>query len=126
MIVLIVLVAIAAVMFVSSGGKTAPFAYLEKGRFETAYGVSGMVKERKAQYKDLYTKNHIARTCLCVTAFIPLFVGVMIDADNDLLLTIMLLLSFLLAGAGVLCFLRTGIIWASYETLLREGVYSKR
>lgn len=30
MIVLIILVAIAAVMFISSGNKTAPFAYLEK------------------------------------------------------------------------------------------------
>ena len=30
MIVLIILVAIAAVLFVSSGSQTAPFAYLEK------------------------------------------------------------------------------------------------
>ena len=82
MIVLIVLVAIAAVMFVSSGGKTAPFAYLEKGRFETAYGVRGMVKERKAQYKDQHMKQNIAGACLCIAAFLPLFAGVMIDADR--------------------------------------------
>lgn len=44
MIVLIILVAIAAVMFISSGSKTAPFAYLEKEKFETEYGVSGMDK----------------------------------------------------------------------------------
>lgn len=56
MIVLIILVAIAAVMFISSGSKTAPFAYLDKEPFETEYGVSGMAKERKAQYKDLHTK----------------------------------------------------------------------
>lgn len=74
MIVLIILVAIAAVMFISSGSKTAPFAYLEKEKFETEYGVSGMVKERKAQYKDLHTKHNIAGACLCVTALIPLFV----------------------------------------------------
>lgn len=70
MIVLIILVAIAAVMFISSGSKTAPFAYLEKEKFETEYGVSGMVKERKAQYKDLHTKNNIAGTCLCIAALI--------------------------------------------------------
>ena len=125
MIVLIILVAIAAVMFISSGSKTAPFAYLEKEKFETEYGVSGMVKERKAQYKDLYTKNNIAGTCLCVTALIPLFIGAIINADSDLFLTIMLSLSFLIAGVGVICFIKTGIIWASYEKLLQEGEYSK-
>ena len=125
MIVLIILVAIAVIMFISSGSKTAPFAYLEKEKFETEYGVSGMVKERKAQYKDLHTKNNIAGTCLCITALIPLFVGTIVDADNDLFLTIMLSISFLVAGIGVICFIRTGIIWASYEKLLQEGEYSK-
>ena len=125
MIVLIIFVAIAAVMFISSGSQTAPFAYLEKEKFETEYGVSGMVKERKAKYKDLHTKNNIAGTCLCITALIPLFTGEIIDADNDLFLMIMLSLSFLIAGVGVICFIKTGIIWASYEKLLQEGEYSK-
>lgn len=124
MIVLIIFAAIAAVMFILSGNKTAPFAYLEKEKFETEYGVRGMVKERKAQYKDLHTKNNIAGTCLCITALIPLFVGAIIDADNDLFLTIMLSLSFLIAGVGVICFIKTGIIWESYEKLLQEGEYS--
>ena len=125
MIVLIILVAIAAVMFISSGSKTAPFAYLEKEKFETEYGVSGMVKERKAQYKDLHTKHNIVGTCLCVTALILLFIGAIINADSDLFLIIMLSLSFLIAGVGVICFIKTGIIWASYEKLLQEGEYSK-
>lgn len=124
MIVLIIFAAIAAVMFILSGNKTAPFAYLEKEKFETEYGVRGMVKERKAQYKDLHTKNNIAGTCLCITALIPFFVGAIIDADNDLFLTIMLSLSFLIAGVGVICFIKTGIIWESYEKLLQEGEYS--
>ena len=37
MIVLIVLIAIAAAMFIASGSKTATFAYLEKEQFETKY-----------------------------------------------------------------------------------------
>lgn len=37
----------------------------------------------------------------------------------------MLSLSFLIAGVGVICFIKTGIIWASYEKLLQEGEYSK-
>ena len=125
MIVLIIFVAIAAAMFVSSGSKTSPFAYLDKEPFETEYGVSGMVKERKAQYKDQNTKNNIVGSCLCITAVIPLFIGAIINADNDPLLTVMLSLSLLLVGVGVICFIQTGIIWASYEKLLQEDEYSK-
>ena len=123
MIVLIILAAIAAVMFISSGNKTAQFAYLEKEKFQTEYGVCETVKERKAQYKSLHTKNNIAGTCLCITALIPLFIGAIIDADNDLILIIMLSLSFLIAGVGVICFIKTGIIWASFEKLLQGVIF---
>ncbi len=125
MIILIIFVVIAAVMFISSGSKTASFAYLEKEKFELEYGVSGMIKECKARYKDLHAKNNIAGTCLCITALIPLFIGAIIDADNDLFLIIMISFSFLIAGIGVICFIKTGIIWASYEKLLQEGEYYK-
>ena len=112
------------VLFISSGSRTAPFAYLAKEKFETEYGVSGMVKERKARYKNSHTRNNIAGACLCITAMLPLFIGEMIDADNAMLVMIMLSLSFIIAGIGVICFIKTGVIWASYEKLLQEGEYS--
>ena len=125
MIVLVLFVAAAAVLFIAGGRKTAPFACLEKEKLETGYGVSGMVKERREQYRNLHTRYKIAGTCLCITALIPLFVGAILDADNDLLLTGMLSLSLLMAGAGTACFVRTGIVWASFRELLQEGEYSK-
>ena len=125
MTVLIIFAAIAAVLFIVSGSKTAPFAYLEKEIFEPEYGVSGMVKGHKARYKNSHTKYTAAGTCLCIAALLPLFAGGIINADNDLLLTAMLSLSIFIAGIGVFCFIKTGIIWASYEKLLQEGEYSK-
>ena len=124
LVVLIIFAAIAATLFISSGSKTAPYAYLEKEQFETEYGVAGMVKERRAQYKGLHAKYNIAGTCLCISALLPLIVGAIIDGDNDLLLVIMLSVSFILAGIGAMCFIKTGIIWASFEKLLQEGEYS--
>ncbi len=96
MIVLVIFVATAVAMFISSGSKTAPFDYLEKEKFETEYGVSGMVKERKEQYKDLHKKSNIAGACLCIAALIPIFVGVLVDIENDLFFMIMLSLSFIM------------------------------
>lgn len=125
MICLILLVAIAVALFISSGSKTAPFEYLEKEAFETAYGVSGMVKERKAQYSKTYTRNNIIGASLCITALLPLFGGVIVNDQNDLLLVIMLAVSLVIAGMGVVFFVRSGVVWASYEKLLQEGDYTK-
>lgn len=125
MIILLTLVTIAVAIFISSGRKTAAFNYLEKEVFETEYGVSGMVAERKAQYNGTYTRNNIIGTSLCIMALIPFFGGAIFNDENELLLTIMLSVSFVLVGIGVFFFVSSGIIWASYEKLLQEGDYSK-
>lgn len=125
MIVLIILVVIAVIMFISSSSKTSPFTYLEKEKFETEYGVIGMVKERKRKYHDLHTKNIIVGVSLCIISVIPLFVGTIINTNNDLFLIIMLSLTFIIAGIGVILLVKSSIIWESYEKLLQEGEYSK-
>ncbi len=125
MIILLVLVAIAVAIFISCGSKTAAFSYLEKEKFDTEYGVVGLVQERKSQYKRTYTRYNIIGASLCITALIPLFAGVMIDENNDILMTLMLCLMFVFAGIGVSFFIKGGIIWESYAKLLQEGEYSK-
>lgn len=125
MIVLLLLVTIAVALFISSRRKTAAYDYLEKEIFETEYGVSGMVSKRKEQYNETYTRNNIIGAGLCIMALIPLFGGAAINDENELLLTVMLSASFVIAGIGVAFFIRSGILWASYEKLLQEGDYSK-
>ncbi len=126
LVVLFVFFAAAAtILLISVASKTAPYAFMEKEQFETEYGVAGMVKERRAQYKALHAKYNIAGTCLCIAALLPLIIGAIIDADNDLLLVIMLSVSFFIAGIGAMCFIKTGIIWASFDKFLQEGEYSK-
>ena len=124
-IVLLLLVAIAAVMFISSCVQAAPFAYLKKKPFEPESGVNEMVKERQAQYKKGYRKNMIAGSCFGIAAIISLFVASIIDANNGSLLTILLSLVFLLASIAVACLVKTVIIWAGFETLLQKGEYAK-
>lgn len=125
MIVLLLFVTAAAALFISGDRKTAAYDFLEKEVFETAYGVSDMVAEQKAKYNATYTRNNIIGTGLCITAIIPLFIGAILNDDNTLLLTIMLSVSFVIAGIGVVFFINSGIIWTSYEMLLQEGDYSK-
>ncbi len=125
MVVLLALVATAVSISISNGSKTAPFSYLDTEDFETEYGVSGMVKERKAKYRNTYTKSKIIGTSLCILSLVPLFLTVIFNEKNVLLLVVMLSAGFLMAGIGVNFFVRTGIIWASFEKLLQEGDYAK-
>ena len=125
MIILLAIVAIAVAIFIHSGNKTSSFQYLEKEVFETEYGVTGMVKERREAFRDTYTRNNIIGACLCVIAIIPLFAGVIINEENEIFLVFMFCITLVIVGIGVMCFIRVGIIWESFDKLLQEGDYTK-
>jgi len=125
MIVLLALIACAVTIFISCGSKTAPYEYLEKEIFETEYGVEELARQKKNQYKNIYNRHNITGTCLCILSLIPIFAGLLIDEDNDMLMVSMLCLMLIAVGVGVVFFLDSGIVWASYEKLLQEGDYSK-
>ena len=74
--VILVLVAIAVGMFLSCGAKTKEFDFLEKEPFETEYGVSGMVRERRKAYEPTASRCTILGVVLCILAVVPLMLGV--------------------------------------------------
>ena len=125
-IVMLVIVAAAVALFIHSGSRTAPFQYLEKEIFETEYGVSGMVRERRERFRGTYTRSNIAGAGLCILSMVPLFGGVIVDDTNDLLMALSLSCMFACVGAGVVFFVRAGIIWESFDKLLQEGDWSRR
>lgn len=126
LVTLFILVTAAVAVFIRTGGRTAPFEYLQKQIFETEYGVTGMVKERKAQYRERYSRGNIVGACLCVAAPIFLFLGMALFSEDDLLLVLSLCLTLVSAGAGVAILVRVGIVWAGFETLLQENDYSRQ
>lgn len=125
LITLMVMVAIAVAIFISCGAKTRQFEYLEHENIETEYGVSGMARERQSQYRGTYTLYNILGTCLCILSTVPLFGG-MSFTEDELLLIIMLSVTLLLVGIGVIFFIIAGVNWASLEKLLQEGDYTKQ
>ena len=69
LVLLLVLVAIAVYLFVNYGIRDASMQHLEKESFETEYGVSGIVRERRKQYCDrsstLYSFCHSYYNGMC-------------------------------------------------------------
>lgn len=125
LVVLLGMVAAAVAIFVSCGSKTGRFEYLEKEIFETEYGVTGMVKARKEQYRDTYDRGNLIGICLCVLSPIFLFLGMAVFSEDSLCLVLCLCLTLALAGVGVLFLVTVGVPWASFEKLLQEGEYSR-
>lgn len=123
--VLLVMVAAAVAIFVYSGGKTSAFEYLDSQIFETEYGVSGMVKERREQYRERYMRNNIIGVCLCILAAIPLFGSAALEVENPLLPVGLLCATLVTVAFGVRLLVRSGTVWGGFERLLEEGEYTR-
>ena len=81
---LLILVAIAVVLFMDCGNKAKEYDFLEKEPFETEYGVTGMVKERQKAFKPTYDHMNTIGTVLCVLSFVPLFAVMAVRQDGFL------------------------------------------
>ena len=125
LVVLLGMIAAAVSIFILSGKRTADYEFLEKEIFETEYGVTGMVNERKKQYRDTYTKSLTIGSVLCICSLIPVFAGIIINESSDMLMIIMLSCMLLIAGVGVMILTKSCIIWESFAKLLQEGDYTK-
>lgn len=123
--VLLAMVAAAVAIFVYSGGRTSAFEYLDSEPFETEYGVSSMVKERREQYRERYMRNNIIGVCLCILAAIPLFASAALDAENLLLPVGLLCATLVTVAFGVRLLVRSGTVWGGFERLLEEGEYTR-
>lgn len=125
MVVLLALVAAAVAVFLSSAARTAEYGFLEKEAFETEYGVSGMVKEKKAAWKGSYTCLNILGTVLCILGVVPLFFFAGAGAD-DIVMVLALCVMLLIEGLGVVAFVYGGVYQAAMEKLLEEGDYTRK
>ena len=118
------MVALAVFIFIKTGIKLSPLQYLEQEPFETEYGVSGMVRERREQYESTFTRNIAIGVVLCILSVIPtIMAGVMEVEDYMSGISVGLLLIIVSIGVNIL--IRADMIKSSYDTLLQEGEYTK-
>ena len=122
--VLTVLVAVAVTLFLSCGAKVKEYEFLEKEPFETEYGVSGMVKERRKAFAPTCTRLNIVGTLLCILSVIPLFVAVCMDTIDIFYVGAVCLL-LVVAGFGCMAFVYGGTIQSATEKLLEDGEYTR-
>lgn len=124
-IVMLILVAAAVALFIYSYIHSSGYEYLEKEIFETDYGVTGMVREKKKQYQNTYIRNIIIGVCTCILSLLPFFAGVMLYENNDVAMVLFLCVSIIIVGCGVFLIVTASVVQGSYDRLLQEGDYAK-
>ena len=125
MCVMFILVGIAVAIFVCTDMKQKKFEFLETKCFETEYGVTGMVKERKEQFHERYVRYNVIGVILCIFSVIPLFGSIAIFSDRDFPIVCMVGIMLFLISCGVYFFVLGGTQMAAMEKLLEEGDYTR-
>ena len=124
LIILILLVTFAVVNFITCGMKTSAYEYLEKEPIETAYGVSGMVREQMKARREKYIRNNVMGVVMCILSVLPLMCVSLLGGDEAWVMAAVCLLLAIVSGA-VCLFILEGIPQASFEKLLEVGDYTR-
>jgi len=124
LITLFVAIAVGVLLWIMIESREKEFEFLKKEDFETLYGVSGMVKEKKT----LFDKKRTILNSIAVMLFILSPVGVITAAltgssNMAIILCVDLILIMVAVGVGILLY--TSRIGGSYDLLLGEGKLSK-
>ncbi len=124
LVVLILLVTAGVALFLSCDGKVKQFDFLEKEVFETEYGVTGMVNERKKNFQASYSALNIFGVALCILSVIPMFIAM--GMDSELIAEISVCLILIIVGIGCIALTYAGVISTSMDKLLQEGDYTRK
>lgn len=125
--VLFILAAIAVFLFITCGIRMNRLEELEREPFETEYGVTGMVREKKRNFEERFSRGIAVGVVLCIVSLIPLLIaGTMEAPESGVCVMVCVAVLLALVALGVNLIIRVTIIKGSYDVLLQEGEYSQR
>lgn len=123
--VLIVLIAIAVTIFILCGMKTKKYEFMEKEDIETAYGVSGMVKEKRDAYHSMYVTQLVIGIACCICSVIPLF-GTLAVSESDFYMVSAVCMLLALVAIGTYFIVRSAAKMNAMNQLLEEEDYTRQ
>lgn len=123
LVVLMIMVACAVMLFISTGMKLKKYEFLEKELLDLEYGVASIVEAKKENYSDIHKRSMMSGVGLCILSVVPLFAA-MIFTEKDQVFIAMVCLLLIIVSAGVFLIVRTAIVNSGYEKLLEEDEYT--
>lgn len=124
LVIMLVVVACAVAVFIRWGMKKEPFAFLDKEPIETAYGVSGMVREQQKAHRGTFVRNIVMGVVLCLLSPLPLLCTALLTQIAIFVMAGVCVLLVLVAAAVTLI-VSACIVEGSFQRLLEEGDYTR-
>lgn len=123
---LLLLIGAAVPLFLTTGLAGQKYEYLEKEEIDTAYGVDGMVKEKREKYRPTFSARLVTGILLCVLSYVPLFLSMIFFGENSMAQGLAVSLLLVMVAVGCLLIVNTSIIWGGFQMLLQEGKYTPK
>ena len=124
MTILLLMVAVAAAIFIIYGRKIEAYDFLEKEPIELTYGVKGLVEKEKLGYEATHSRKLVLGIVLCILSAVPIMVLAVSD-KNGMLTIVGVNLCLILVSVGVYLLVSTGIVYGGFQRLLEEGDYTR-
>lgn len=123
-IVLLLLIAIGVVSWTVADSKEKEYNFIEKGEFESEYGVESVVSKMQKQYAAMHTRLNIIGIVLCILCPVPLFIAAFLEtADMVVVGMVGVLLCMVALAVGI--FVYNSRIASSYKNILAAPYVSK-
>ena len=123
LVVLLVLVAIAVAVLITTGMRLSKYEYMEKEWLELPEDVIRMVADEKENFAVTFRYSITIGVVLCIVGVIPL-VALSIFTQEDLFMVIGVCVLLVFVAVGVFLMIHAGMIHASYDKLLQTGDYT--
>ena len=120
--ILLLHVAIAVAFLISAGFKEKPYEFLNTESFAVEDEVVALVKERQDSSRKGFHTLMICGLVLCILSPAPIFLGMVFE--NEFLMVLDVAFLLFMVGVAVFCFIYGGVVWSSYQKLLKEGIYT--
>ena len=123
LVLLFLCVASGVILFIRSGFQVEKYNYIEKSNFETEYGVTGLVKQKKEELNPSYKTSVSIGVSLCVLSAVPIFVSLAFEDSLATVISVGILLA--IVATGVFLLVNSSIKMGALQKLLQEGEYTK-
>ncbi len=124
LIVLVGIVSIAVCIFLNYGHKMAEYHYMEVEIIDLEYGATSIIKERRKLYQSKYNLNITVGVILCILSVIPLFIAMLMEAE-DYIYTVAVCLLLIIVAIAVNRIVEVSTVWGGFKKLLMEDDFSR-
>ena len=123
-IILLLMVAAAVFIFIVSDKNLKPYEYIEKEEIETAYGVDGLMREKRERSEKKKSIYVAIGVIMCILSCVPLLATGLLGENGENLTSLMVGILLLMVSVGVNMIIRGSAVVDACNKVLQEEQFT--